>query len=991
MILTGISAALILLAVSQMWALNRKKEKRWKQSYFLWSQLIGDLLCIACVQFFAAVRLPQWLALPPFSWRTSVGLDLLEVLASNAASGLALLACKAVSRTVGSMLKKNRPPRWARRWYRQDSKGIHPTEAAAKTRKWALLALWMSILGLAVGAAIRAFTPALVPLQAFRWWPMLQVSALLEVYWFMGGKTDKAEQAQKEKGDNLPAAEEADYEKTFSEWFVCKQQLFPLDEEDKRDEESQEAEILSCMQQVAEHSHVLVEAVLYSQLGEALIVYLDSLMEKNENVLVLALDSLEAERGADYIRRAMERRRGTGKKRIIRSPRDIQLNGDCDLAVLTAQQMLELRLGVYEHPFTKNLNNLVVLDTAQILSWQSDLLATVIRLLINHCPLKHTIFLSGAIPLQLATVLNGILGVPNENLKVVGTELKERPHTVYLWKKENAVNRLRPLSKLTSINVQAHDFDLTAPLAVKACRLDRVPIRVISECFPVRQIVQAVQLSAAVFSKIVPVDQLIEDLQDEDDRPMTVLLEDQDCMLAAALNLGRKHAADHGDVHLISRPYMLRDYFMAGFRQEPVNFIRERTYANPLSNSFSDSAYTVAIRIMIEAATRDGIPETQLRKLVNPYVSGGSLRDLLCWCGRQVFRKQDYDTPENDFRTEEGDYFTQEGQFEHMTWIRIQNPAVLDDLQHSRLKRAKLSIPSSSRLVNLRFSADSIRQRLLVSQGLMYDGTIYRVTHIDEEEGLIKAELATEDMRDATDFIQTRSYDLAHSALIPDGSTIDQVDRIMVHSYLCESVQVKIPGYYMLPQDASAPRLLKDGAMIYQRLAQPESRTLTSTHITLLGLRWRVKSDPSAASVFLAILMNELFRTYFPSDWPCIAACPLLPAESGKEIQTQWKKLSSYYPSVNLNALPDVEPRPDYAYIVLLEDCGHSDGRLLQALLASVQRPFEMPLTVLADYLSWLETEPIQPTTYLAFGSDHIPACFDISGMKEILKQLYSY
>ena len=73
----------------------------------------------------------------------------------------------------------------------------------------------------------------------------------------------------------------------------------------------------------------------------------------------------------------------------------------------------------------------------------------------------------------------------------------------------------------------------------------------------------------------------------------------------------------------------------------------------------------------------------------------------------------------------------------------------------------------------------------------------------------------------------------------------------------------------------------------------------------------------------------------------------------------------------------------------LLEDSGHADGRLIRALLGSVQRPFEMPLTVLGDYLTWLKTASVFADPYLTFGGESLPSCFDLEAMSEKLSGLY--
>ena len=992
MILARAYAVLSLLILYLLRAMNLGRERRWQQTAFLFAHAAGSLACFVCIQRFAAVSLPRWLALIPQQWSSGLDPAWSEVLASGIACGLVLLVFKFAARQLIMRLKRAEPGPLVKRWYQKDAFGVQPIPPAFALRSWMRMVMWMCVLGLAAGIALTFVSPAFFPVSAFRWWPIPLLTAMLEMYWFADGAPVEGKKPAAPPIEPQSVPEESDFESTFPEWFVCKKQIFDREGTGRLSGKNRETRIEECIRQTADQSHVLIDTILFSDFGKALIGYLNSVMDKGENVLVLTPDTLEADKSADYIRRNLAKRQDDRAALIVRSPRDIQLNGDCDLAVLTAQQVLELRLGVQEHPFTRNLNHLMVLDTAQILSWQSDLLATVLRLLMNHCPLRRTVFLSSSIPLQLASVIKGILDVPDEALKVVGGDLNERPQTIWLWRKENIVNNQLPLNKLTNVSVQAHDFDLTAPLALKAHRLGRRPIQVISESFPIRQIAQAIRMAGAVFRELVPPDALIEGLSKKERRTVTVLLEDQECLLSTALNQARKYAEDHGDVHLISRPYMLRDYFMSRFADDPVSFIRERTYANPLSASFTDSAYTTAVRVMIEAASKSGIMEMKLRKLVKPYMGADApLREILCWCGKQVFRRKDYNEPESDFRIRESDFFTEEGEFVRAVWIHSQNPAVLDDLQHSRLRRAKLSIPGMVQPVNLRFSADSIPQRLLKHQGLVYDGTIYQVTDIDTDRGLIKAEPATEDMRDSLDFVQTRFYDMEHSTLTPDSAMIDLVDRLAVQSYVCDRAQVMIPGYYMLQQDARSPQLLKTGAMVYHRLGRPEQRTLRGVHLTLLGLRLPDGSDPAAAAVFLAVLMNELFRTYFPSDWPCIAACPLLPdtAESDKGLFEVWGKLSGYYPSAAMANLPDGTLNTDYAYIIMIEDSSLPDGRLLKALLGSVQRPFEMPLTVLADYLTWLETCPDTAASYLSFGGEALPPCFDLKHMKETLAGLY--
>ena len=128
MILARAYAVLSLLILSLLRAMNLGRERRWQQTAFLFAHAAGSLACFVCIQRFAAVSLPRWLALIPQQWSSGLDPAWSEVLASGIACGLVLLVFKFAARQLIMRLKRAEPGPLVKRWYQKDAFGVQPTD-----------------------------------------------------------------------------------------------------------------------------------------------------------------------------------------------------------------------------------------------------------------------------------------------------------------------------------------------------------------------------------------------------------------------------------------------------------------------------------------------------------------------------------------------------------------------------------------------------------------------------------------------------------------------------------------------------------------------------------------------------------------------------------------------------------------------------------------------------------------------------------------------
>ncbi len=1006
--------------------LNLRRDSRDRQAVLPLLALLYALIMGSLSQTLNRLIRHLLLGVVPVQWYARIGPDLAAMLLGNLAVTLGFLIIKILFRILRRKKIPEKPyqgilGKFARRYYSR------PETTFCQARPHALLAVrYFTLALILMGGMLTLYIlcalyipgqlPVRIPWGYLSFWPAALFLVLLEARWFLNGGVSVREysnERNRNKGDGIKQ-----YVADFPEWLAVNRQT-RIEDGDGTSQEYTPSRIVRiiirrmektgldynqqvarCIERISTEKSILIDGNLMSTLGIAILYYMDLMLARGENFLILCTDDQAAEEYTVYIKARLNKIHYAGSLWTVRGPSEAQSSGDCDVLILTAEEILSMRMGTANALFSKDLKHFLVLDTAEILGQQPDLITTAIRMLNSSHRDLNFIFLCCGIPLQLPSSLERILNCPSGMLDVVYMGNGMRDYDVYIWNTENRKSSLIPQEKL--INKQLDNTNLSLPfsLAVDVFRQGELPLYICSDTLPLHQAIRSGQNAPALRLLLGGNEKqnaFFRELTVNHENSASVIWEDAQCNLPYTLRNAFSFARDHGIIHIISRPYLLREFFISRFANESYNLINERSYFNALTSSFTDTPYTASINILMEAASREGIDRKRLILLASGFLPREKLtiRNILYWCRNNLIGYMATNPLEQDFEIREEAPFLH-NQFVRQPYIHLINHRLLDHPVSGSMKRAMLRIQALTDITEhmLWFGADSIDQRYLVNQGILYNHTLYTIQHIDHGKGIISAVQAEESLKTAPDYVQTRIYDpqdlRQETAPISGLNQISSsVALLQVHAWTCSKMQVYTTGYFAISHDLPSPVLFDKNTPYHSFDQNRAPRILSNARFFILSI-YHPDNSRNRITCLLSVLLNELFKTFFPYDWQCISACPLLTEASREETEfTQdWSILSSYYPSLQLNST-EIAAK-EYAQVAIIEDNINANGRHLNALLGDPQRPFEKPLSVLHDYLIWAN-EDSSRLEYLKYGKSTLPACFDIDNLISTLNNLSGY
>lgn len=323
---------------------------------------------------------------------------------------------------------------------------------------------------------------------------------------------------------------------------------------------------------------------------------------------------------------------------------------------------------------------------------------------------------------------------------------------------------------------------------------------------------------------------------------------------------------------------------------------------------------------------------------------------------------------------------------------------------------------SSTELVTLRRSGNqppvsldlfknTLNQRYLVGQNLVYDHKNYQIMRIDRENGVIVSDEANPAHNNPCDYIQVRHYlpertDAFYQGCnaVTEGGTIEQATQVtgshlfysgdhvvtglsMVRSFNALDITSDTIAYYPI-QDTDMPLNLRSSTVQSRRLNEGERNILKrkvgqALYVNITGDFNR--SDK--LTMTLAVLLQEMMKTLFPDHYFCIAVCPILedPDFIYQNPELISRQIADMYPRL----LEWKQPLPNSIELLIVDDCVDGSG-VLDILYAPEGMYFTNILDMLYDYLKWQEDQSDAP--YIYFGNETCPAIYDISGLTEILR-----
>lgn len=465
-------------------------------------------------------------------------------------------------------------------------------------------------------------------------------------------------------------------------------------------------------------------------------------------------------------------------------------------------------------------------------------------------------------------------------------------------------------------------------------------------------------------------------------------------------------------VMVFSKPYMMREYF--------TDNINELWTVNQLERIPVEEGTKkdVAQRILIKA-NAGGISKSEIFRLAKTvpqfekYVDNQDVNAIL----REILEvynviQEDRIKLFNYFEYRSCRDFDENGKFCPEDVIFLRRKGNLFERVNGR-DMVVLSNEEGER--SLPVPRSRMTQNFIAGQNFVYNGLIYHINKIDVAEGKLYAKLATGGKKNYK-YIQKREYRVEigsepefiyptkHVMLRRESGEIN-VSDVYVSAFRAP-MEVLTEGYFEIPSDTLASNscykayhpisdagneeLVKQTYRRYGELKTPmylsdsiikETELNTSKNgATIMSLRLvgQFGADADKTLSLASAMLNELLHQMFPSVADSIAVCPILHSDFDDE---ESKAVLSLQPKASVKCESDLINQKDFE-LLIIEDCA-TDLGVVSVLMSAGDDLMNTLFAPLFRYLKWY-TESDNKSSYLHYGLDHEPACFDFSAMYKL-------
>ncbi len=783
-----------------------------------------------------------------------------------------------------------------------------------------------------------------------------------------------------------------------------------------------------CIADIESKKNIIAMTALGSPLSHALLVLLNVLLARGENVLVLCNSTDTVRSAQSFFEQTLHEANVFAPVWNVRGNLHVNQADDTDVLIITADQLLNSSLMDAQQQFIEGLSFVLMLETPVIASIMGAVLAFGMQRL-EHAS-GHSlqyVCLSDMLPLNLGPMLEKLLCT--SRFIYHNALPKAKDVCLCLWNQEPARENLLLQQELFGKRPDMY-LGAVLPLAAYGFKnavkdisiLGTLPFKTIESAVNISNDTIADKLNGVSLSQMLKSHVHINDVIGAD--PFIIQLDQFNNLPAVLRNTVSFVGIGSSMIHVVSKPYMLRDFFAAHVE----DFITDPAAAKVYSVFPEEETRTEALKLMTKAEDpRTGLEERELRDFLRKYCSEiddcdtVGLENALELLTQKALDKVVSDSSVCSMFSIATylRFIPKEAQFVRQKAIKLLKRDLLDQLL-TALQPARAVYAEHS--WSLTMEKGNIFRFYLPNQHIVLGSELYFIDSIDPTSGEIKLANKSEDLRVPVDYLQDRHYSVdlptvGHLYALNTGATLVRTEGTMHYSltrYRNVPINVETEGYYAL--NPTSPILDLKSNNGYRILGEADSRlayrTTDSGSVMLLTIN-SIQSDMADRLAFtLAVLLTELSKTLFPYSWPCLAICPVLHDRASLSqcngSGVSFEALSHIYPQVTVKEIlkkdktrdpetPDlVEAEQknilltdeNAVRLLIIEDSEHTTG-MLDALWGNRQYPLEGIFEALKAYLDWHLVNADQDV-YLNYGAAEPPACMDLEATARLLTNLLS-
>lgn len=754
---------------------------------------------------------------------------------------------------------------------------------------------------------------------------------------------------------------------------------------------------LECLDAIFNEEHVYFCASFYSEIGEYLIAYTYTRLLAGERLVFVVLDKNKRDALRRYILRRLTKMTGCTSEVTWRVYTKEDRLDQADILIASPDDFKDDNIVENYPDFFEEVCNAILIDADKVVSLESYLCPVLaIRLLKATSNRIKFVFLSqDLIRGFAASSLPKLFCVDKVLSFSSATDNEEVEYT--LWNKESANNRIYYKSgqKLMS---------LEGIIAEKAYKYGIDGIRVVTSS-PIdhgeRKILEEHNVEINEFYKDVP-------------NINYMIYSDDRCNLASAIyTCTRFRGQRNSVVQIISKPYLLREYFM--FKATKENFIKRSSFIQPRITEHAEKERLSLLKIFCKAATADGMSVTEFVTEMKSTITISRIRGdipLCSYCRNEKFDNlesvalKDYaayliaalcDDANTKFQDSYGnkskDYYILVDHVNHELYSLTKEKFIV----FKKVREVLEKVFSCSERVTLRLNDSNIGiletfptrvpLEYVVGQPIIYNNAEYEIEQISDDNRIIFLRRENVTFKNCLDTVFLRRYKINSLEKIGTDGVLYNSESVLKEikvTMMKADIEGETYGFYNLMsnnQSLDFVHGVEGNPHLEEISVEKNKRYLRDGRLLKVTLTSDLECNDGMRLLCSAVF-NEFIKTIFPKAYRCIAICPILEEpfafDEETEAETFADKIKTLYPYIKQASEEFTETDKNRMRFLFINDCEEDVGVLdwFYDKLASYMQEF---LINAYSYLYWLNARP-DLNHYIYFGADKLCECFDLEG-----------
>lgn len=858
-------------------------------------------------------------------------------------------------------------------------------------------------------------------------YPTLSVVFLYEVLWFVDGKHKEPEKAEKLNvsviGRNSGPTE-TDYEeiksalldkysakyniKNFDASVMSGKSAYNIAEKNAAIQNIAKSirsakgfvnnDYIQSIEYMLDRKHVLFDSSLYSALGEYIVHYLLITLSFGKRVLFICKDKKEIENSISYLERSFRQitktpcvfwRFGTSEK--------LHEGKNPDILFLTPEQFLGKNLFVDGKSFFEELTDVFVLDADKILNANNYYCLIMAKKLAGatqrdfvrrtNSGVRYRFFSNGHIQ-SVNNSLRQFFNLEDEPLESFHSFGLASKTDVFIWR--------TGLSSTLYVDNGANQVALEVQIAKDASNFGVPNISLISD-------------TAVYSSQLNEIQGMTLNSCNLSEYPIGYVVVADDCfnLPNAIYNYSRFSGRKSSVLHVVSKPYLLRDYFIS----KAEDYVSHFELIGQTMSEHAEPTRASIIVLLCDAVNgieKDEFVRRAKEFLVSSTDEVSDLEGCIKLCYKTAFNTDDDYEPRYNLKK------IRNAEHEMKTYVYIKDSEKMFENLLESTGTVRIEYTNTQSFENTSVFKNEIVQHFIPGQAITRNNRSYTIKDVVVDRGVLILDDTGPSVNVPSEYIQTRLYsvneaELAHRYGHDYRTKNNVVNHLGMYVYDAD-ITVDTVGYYSVENAVQTVDLVKPNFAKYIHIG--DDRTLSEkirrnikTKILAVELDMNEECTPHT-TYLLSVILNEFMKTVFPHQYRCISVCPIF--EDGVDedaffaeeaaIRDLYPRLSGDFLKSKLDSdfkeetgakenEKSKEPNEKGKLrLAIIEDVQGGNG-VVETLVDGNGIMVTNLLHTVADFLAWIRSSENSLCAYLRYGYEEIPSVFDVERLEHIVRQ----